>query len=234
MRLIDCSHTGVNIDERILQVISEYNMNSKVFSITLDNASANAYAMSELTPSLVLYVSGSAIPSALLHKRCVCHIINLIVKSRLKCIKEKLEDFCKAISWLNSSNRRIASFKSFCIAQGVYPRKFSLDMDVRWNAPPSQGGGKVSSWNRLFGASAPAPAASVSTHAPSASTSALPVDSELQTYLDNDHGSQFDDSFSILSWWHDHKRTYHVLSIFAKDIMIVSVSTISSESVFSL
>jgi hypothetical protein len=52
MRLIDCSHIGVNIAERILQVISEYNMNSKVFSITLDNASANAYAMSELTPSL--------------------------------------------------------------------------------------------------------------------------------------------------------------------------------------
>jgi hypothetical protein len=129
----------------------------------------------------------------LLHKRCACHIINLIVKSRLKCIKEKLEDFCKAISWLNSSNRRIASFKSFCIAQGVYPRKFSLDMDVRWNAPPSQGGGKVSSWNRLFGASAPA--ASVSAHAPFA----LPVDSELQTYLDSDHGSEFDDSFSILS-----------------------------------
>jgi hypothetical protein len=31
---------------------------------------------------------------------------------------------------LNSSNRRIASFKSFCIAQGVRPRKFGLDMDV--------------------------------------------------------------------------------------------------------
>jgi hypothetical protein len=47
MRLIDCSHTGINIAERIMQVISEYNMSSKVFSITLDNASANACAMTE-------------------------------------------------------------------------------------------------------------------------------------------------------------------------------------------
>jgi hypothetical protein len=80
-----------------LQVISEYNMISKVFSITLDNASANSSAMTELTPNLVPYIPGSAIPSGLLHQRCACHIINLIVKSGLKRIKEKLEDFCKAI-----------------------------------------------------------------------------------------------------------------------------------------
>jgi hypothetical protein len=109
MRLIDCSHNCVNIAQRIMQVISEYNMTFKVFSITLDNTSVNASAMNELTPSLVPYVSDSAIPSALLHQRCACHIINLIVKSGLKCIKEKLEDFCKAISWLNSSRQHIAS-----------------------------------------------------------------------------------------------------------------------------
>jgi hypothetical protein len=126
--------TGVNIAERILQVVSEYGMISKVFSITLDNASTNASAMTELTPKLVQYVYGSANTAGLMHQRCACHIINLIVKSGLKCIKEKLEDFCRAISWLNSSNQCIASFKSFCIAHGVRPHKFGLDMDVRWNA----------------------------------------------------------------------------------------------------
>jgi hypothetical protein len=95
MRLIDCSHSGVNIAERMLQVISEYNMDYKVFSITLDNASANAYAMIELTPNLVPYVTGYAIAYGLLHQRCACHIINLIVKSGLKCIREKLVDFIK-------------------------------------------------------------------------------------------------------------------------------------------
>jgi hypothetical protein len=60
------------------------------------------------------------------------------------------------------------------------------------------------------------------------------VGSELTTYLDSDPVSQFDDSFSILFWWHDHKRTYHVLSILAKDIMNIHVSTISPESAFSL
>jgi hypothetical protein len=55
------------------------------------------------------------------------------VKSGLKRLKMYLEDFRIAISFLNSSNQRIASFKSFCLAAGVHPHKFDLDMDVRWN-----------------------------------------------------------------------------------------------------
>jgi hypothetical protein len=91
-------------------------MTSKVFSITLDNASANACALTQLVPQLVTFVTCSLTASNLLHQCCACHIINLIVKCGLKRIKEKLEDFRRAISWLNSSNQRIASFKSFCIA----------------------------------------------------------------------------------------------------------------------
>jgi hypothetical protein len=65
-------------------------MISNVFSITLDNASANASAMTELTPKLVPYVCGSTNATGLINQRCACHIINLIVKSGLKHIKEKL------------------------------------------------------------------------------------------------------------------------------------------------
>jgi hypothetical protein len=86
----------------------------------------------------------------------------------------------------------------------------------------------------LFGVSASTCGPSASAPAPAPSASALPGCSELQTYLDSDHVSQFDDSFSILSWRHGHKRTYHVLSILAKHIMVVPVSTISLESDFSL
>jgi hypothetical protein len=56
------------------------------------------------------------------------------VKSGLKHLKMYLEDFRTTISFLNSSNQHIAFFKSFCLVAGVRPRKFSLDMDVRWNS----------------------------------------------------------------------------------------------------
>jgi len=58
--------------------------------------------------------------------------------------------------------------------------------------------------------------------------------SELAAYLDSDTVNQYDDDFNILNWWHEHKLSYPVLSILAKDVLTVPVSTISSESAFSL
>ena len=109
-----------------------------------------------------------------------------------------------------------------------YEAKFG---SVRLQRPPqpNNSGRKVSSRNRLFGS------ATTPSHA-SASASAIPSPtlSELTSYLDSDLVTQFDESFNILSWWHDHKRIYPVLSMLAKDIMTVPVSTISSEAAFSL
>ena len=50
--------------------------------------------------------------------------------------------------------------------------------------------------------------------------------SELTSYLDSDTVNSFDEEWSVLSWWRDHKLTYPILSILAKDIFIVPVSTI--------
>jgi len=70
----------------------------------------------------------------LVHQRCTCHIFNLIIKTGLKRINPYLEAFRTAINFLNSSNQRIALFKNYCISKGLRPRKFGLDMDVRWNS----------------------------------------------------------------------------------------------------
>ena len=66
------------------------------------------------------------------------------------------------------------------------------------------------------------------------SGASLGIASELSSYLDSDTVNQFDDDFNILDWWHEHKHTYPVLSILAKDVLLVRMSTISSESAFSL
>jgi hypothetical protein len=52
--------------------------------------------------------------------------------------------------------------------------------------------------------------------------------------MDDDIVSRFNEDFNILSWWHEHKLTYHILYLIAKDVMIIPTSTISSESTFSL
>jgi hypothetical protein len=142
-RLINCKHTGDNIADSIANVVEEFGLIDKVFAVTLDNASANSRAYDLLGPVLFGYLGSYAAPTRedpnkvkyfLVHQRCATHIINLIVKDGLAVCKDWLDDLRTAINFLNSSNNRIALFKSFCIARGMTPRKFGLDMDIRWNS----------------------------------------------------------------------------------------------------
>ena len=412
LKLIDCSHSGVNIAERVEDVVSQFGLKDKVFSVTLDNASSNASAMSNLITKFLGDLGPDPEPlgnendnlRGLLHQRCACHIINLIIKSGLKRIKVYLEAFRTAISFLNSSNQRIAQFHNFCLLKEARPRKFGLDMDVRWNSTylmlkqllpykeifstfiganyglvngepllseghwvvakkileflelfyestvalsgvyyptsplilhhiidiaghlyaqennallmnivtpmklkflkywqnipllysfafvldprakmrgfhnvlqilsqtigfdysnyynevrtelyklynkyetkfgavrgqrNSQAAGstgkKKTAWGKMYAAPA-APLGSSSASA-SASAPAIAVVSELSSYLDSDTVTCFDDEFNLMNWWHEHKLTFPILSIMARDIMDVPVSTVSSESCFSL
>ena len=116
----------------------------KCLLFTLDNASSNASAMQKLIPVLSKYLGldvpvedpepESSVSTMFLHQRCACHIINLIVKGALTFLKPLIEVFRVAISFLNSSNKRIAAYKRLCILAGIRPRMFQLDMEVRWNS----------------------------------------------------------------------------------------------------
>jgi hypothetical protein len=121
-------------------VVDEFGLIDKTFSVTLDNASSNAKAMETLTPMFAGYLGSDPAPEpndpnkrtySLVHQCYACHIINFIVKSRLKRMKPYPKDFRTTINFLNSSNYKIAMFKNYCEAKGVRPRKFSLDMNVR-------------------------------------------------------------------------------------------------------
>ena len=92
---------------------------------------------------------------------------------------------------------------------------------------------KKNAWGKIYEAAGTSPSspALASTSSPAVS---VPLVSELPSYLDSDTVTCFDDDFDIIIWWHEHKLTYLILSILAKDVMSVLVSTVSSESCFSL
>jgi hypothetical protein len=98
LRLIDGKHSGVSIANLVATVIDDYALTDKVFAITLDNASSNNTAMKYLRPFLSGYLGVPApvvtdddddaftpndddLCTMLLHQRCSCHVINLIVKA---------------------------------------------------------------------------------------------------------------------------------------------------------
>jgi hypothetical protein len=56
LRLIETSHTGENIAERVMTVLEDYVVVNKVFYIPLNNASSNSKAMEKLSPLWYSYV----------------------------------------------------------------------------------------------------------------------------------------------------------------------------------
>jgi hypothetical protein len=144
LRPIESVHTGSNIAEHVSMVVDEYGISDNFFAITLDNASSNKIAMSLLQPMFTGYLDFGSTEQfdlddgedlrSILHQRCACHIINLIVKSGLKRMKPYLNDFRTAITFLNYSNQRIDVYKMVCLSQGVRPRQFGVDMDVRYSS----------------------------------------------------------------------------------------------------
>jgi hypothetical protein len=116
----------------------------------------------------------------------------------------------------------------------MYENKFGAVRSQR-NSQAAGSTGKKMAWGKIYGGATPASASTLaSTSAPATSTSTLASVSELSTYLDSETVTWFDDEFNIMNWWHEHKLTFPILSIMARDIMAVPVSTVPSESCFSL
>jgi hypothetical protein len=107
---------------------------------------------------------------------------------------------------------------------------------VRQQRPTSQPAPKNSrhAWSQIFSGSRGA--ASSSSRSSPASHS-CGDGGELDTYLRSPKVSYEETSpedFNILQWWNGYRKTYPVLSILARDVFTVPVSTTSSESAFSL
>lgn len=117
---------------------------------------------------------------------------------------------------------------------GRYEVKFQ---EVRQQRPPPipTTGKKKIQWGRIWGGSS---SSSIqgggSSSATSGDASSHVVAEELSGYLDSDAIHHEAQDFNVLGWWNDHKITYPVLSKLARDVLTVPVSTVSSESAFSL
>jgi hAT family C-terminal dimerisation region len=60
------------------------------------------------------------------------------------------------------------------------------------------------------------------------------IKSELDQYLDDPlDETSLDDDFDILTWWKLKSQTYPVMAKLTRDILVVPISTVASESTFS-
>ena len=114
-----------------------------------------------------------------------------------------------------------------------YERKFGATRSQRVAQPASHTGKRKQAWGRIFGGPGSGVVGPFPASAPTSSTSGS-VMCELTVYVDSDNVTAYEDDFDLLLWLRDHKLTFPILSIMARDIMSVSVSTVSSKPCFSL
>ena len=127
------SHKGDDIGRCLEVCLNDWGID-KVFSITVDNASANdtaiAYMKRRLKSNGTLLLDG-----AHLHMRCACHILNLIVKDGMTELSCEIDAIRNCVKFIHSSPARLESFREYCVLLR-FDRMSSIPFDVvtRWNA----------------------------------------------------------------------------------------------------
>ncbi|CAA0823703.1 Unknown protein [Striga hermonthica] len=126
------SHKGEDIGRCLEEKLVEWGI-SKVFTITVDNASSNDVAVEYLKKQLRKH--DSLMLDESLHMRCACHIINLIVKDGMKELVDSIEAIRNCVKYIHSSSARLDKFREYAVLEKK-DKMSTIPMDVvtRWNA----------------------------------------------------------------------------------------------------
>lgn len=131
---IPSPHTGITISEKMYKMVCEWSLESKLFSITLDNASSNDSFVAILRTQLNLR-NALVCRGDFFHIRCCAHILNLIVQEGLKEIDNSVVKIRESVKYIKGSQGRKEKFRE-CISSVALDKKRGLRQDVptRWNS----------------------------------------------------------------------------------------------------
>ncbi|WOG94300.1 hypothetical protein DCAR_0313593 [Daucus carota subsp. sativus] len=127
-------HTGQLLAEKFIGLLKEWGIEIKVFSLTVDNASANnsfvEILKSHLNMNGVLLCDGDYF-----HVRCGAHILNLIVQSGLKVVDNCVSKVREMVRYVRGAKARMIKLAEFVSQLSINcKKKLSQDVSTRWNS----------------------------------------------------------------------------------------------------
>lgn len=127
-------YTGITISDKIYKLLCEWNLEFKLFGITLDNATSNDAFVNLLRNQLNLR-NALLKNGQFFHIRCCAHILNLIVQEGLKDMDACVVKVRESVKYIKGSQGRKEKFRE-CIAQVALKKikGFRQDVPTRWNS----------------------------------------------------------------------------------------------------
>ncbi|GAA0169057.1 hypothetical protein LIER_23620 [Lithospermum erythrorhizon] len=126
-------HNGPALAKEIHRVCNIYDINDKVCSVTVDNATANDVCIAILKKDHTLH-SNLVLDGKLFHVRCCAHIINLLVRDGLKEIEHIVEVVRERVKYIFGLENRLRSFNEYRVNLKLHSNKLVLDNNTRWNS----------------------------------------------------------------------------------------------------
>ncbi|XP_042958204.1 zinc finger BED domain-containing protein RICESLEEPER 2-like [Carya illinoinensis] len=126
-------HTGLLIADALEKCFQNWEIENKISSITVDNASSNDVAIWILKDDFRLKKTLS-VNGQLFHVRCCAHITNLLVQYGLGEIRDIVDCVRDGIKYLVASESRLKQFSEIAKQLQLPSKKLILDMPTRWNS----------------------------------------------------------------------------------------------------
>ncbi|CAN6361465.1 unnamed protein product [Urochloa humidicola] len=127
-------HDGLTMFNALLKSLKDWNLDKKVFSITLDNAKNNNKMVGFLSQNLKdrQLFKGNA---DMLHMRCAAHVLNLIVQDGFKLIEGSTTHIRDSIKYIRTGLARKQLFEEILVQLGLSSQKRPcLDVPTCWNS----------------------------------------------------------------------------------------------------
>jgi hypothetical protein len=131
---LDPPHSGNIIAQAVFECCQEWKIEDKIMTMTMDNASSNDVAATNLTGRFKARKSAKFIPKYF-HVRCCTHIINLIVNDGIAPLEPLIGKLRETVKYLKKSPLRMKNFRVVCDSLKVDIEKgLCLDVSTRWSS----------------------------------------------------------------------------------------------------
>ncbi|XP_073362074.1 zinc finger BED domain-containing protein RICESLEEPER 2-like [Aegilops tauschii subsp. strangulata] len=131
---LDPPHSRNVMAVALFECVTEWKIENKIVSITLDNASNNDSAVRDLK-AMFSVRRGTDFEAKYFHVRCCAHIVNLVVQDGTACMSTLVTNLRETVKYFKKSPSRLHKFVEICRSLGLkIGAHLTLDVCTRWSS----------------------------------------------------------------------------------------------------